>query len=107
MGPLAYHDKAAGSVGRSSAITTGDEATGSQQFCGPKMDFPHGSVGEESTCNAGDLGSIPGRENPLEEEMATHSSILAGIVPWTEELGGGAWWAAVHGASKSQTQLSN
>ena len=46
-------------------------------------------------------------ENPLEEEMATHSSILAGIVPWTEELGGGAWWAAVHGASKSQTQLSN
>ena len=60
MGPLAYHDKAAGSVGRSSAITTGDEATGSQQFCGPKMGFPHGSVGEESTCNAGDLGSIPG-----------------------------------------------
>ena len=48
-----------------------------------------------------------GWENPLEEEMATHSSILAGIVPWTEELGGGAWWAAVHGASKSQTQLSN
>ena len=29
-----------------------------------------------------------GRENPLEEEMATHSSILAGIVPWTEEPGG-------------------
>ena len=29
-----------------------------------------------------------GRENPLEEEMATHSSVLAGIVPWTEEPGG-------------------
>ena len=29
-----------------------------------------------------------GRENPLEKEMATHSSILAGIVPWTEEPGG-------------------
>ena len=27
-------------------------------------------------------------EDPLEEEMATHSSILAGKVPWTEELGG-------------------
>ena len=27
------------------------------------------------------------QENPLEEEMATHSSILDGIIPWTEELG--------------------
>ena len=31
----------------------------------------------KSTCNAGDLGSIPGWEDPLEKEMATHSSILA------------------------------
>ena len=29
-----------------------------------------------------------GREDPLEEEMATHSSILAWTIPWTEELGG-------------------
>ena len=29
-----------------------------------------------------------GRENPLEEEMATHSSIIAGIIPWIEEHGG-------------------
>ena len=29
-----------------------------------------------------------GWENPLEEEMATHSSILAQRIPWTEELGG-------------------
>ena len=29
-----------------------------------------------------------GREDPLEEEMATHSSILAWKIPWTEELGG-------------------
>ena len=29
-----------------------------------------------------------GRENPLEEEMATHSSILAWEIPWTEETGG-------------------
>ena len=27
-------------------------------------------------------------EDPLEKEMATHSSILAGEIPWTEELGG-------------------
>ena len=31
-------------------------------------------------------GSL-GQENPLEEEMATHSSILAWRVPWTEEPG--------------------
>ena len=35
------------------------------------------SGGKESTCNAGDAGSIPGLEEPLEEEMTTHSSILA------------------------------
>ena len=29
-----------------------------------------------------------GQEDPLEEEMETHSSILAGTVPWTEEPGG-------------------
>ena len=29
-----------------------------------------------------------GREDPLEEEMATHSSILAWKAPWTEEPGG-------------------
>ena len=41
-----------------------------------------------SACNAGDLGSIPGWEDPLEKKMATHSSILAGRIPWTEEPGG-------------------
>ena len=30
----------------------------------------------------------PGREDPLEEGMAAHSSILAGRLPWTEEPGG-------------------
>ena len=29
-----------------------------------------------------------GQEDPLEEKMAAHSSILAGIIPWTEESGG-------------------
>ena len=32
-----------------------------------------------------EMGSIPGSENPLEEGMATHSSILAWRIPWTEE----------------------
>ena len=41
--------------------------------------------------NAGeviDVGLIPGLENPLEEEMAPHSSILARKIPWKEEPGG-------------------
>ena len=39
-------------------------------------------------CNAGGLGSIPGWEDCLEKGMATHSSILAWRIPWTEEPGG-------------------
>ena len=34
-----------------------------------------------------DPGSIPGREDPLEKETATHSSILVWKIPWTEEPG--------------------
>ena len=43
-----------------------------------------------------------GWEDPLEEEMATHSTILAWGIPWTEEPGR----VAVHGVAKSGTQLS-
>ena len=41
--------------------------------------------------NAGDIrdvSSTPGPEGPLEEGVATHSSILAWRIPWTEETGG-------------------
>ena len=74
------------------------------------MGFPDGSAGEESSCNVGDLGSIPGlgrspgdgkgyplqysvRENSMdytvhaEKATATHSSTLAWTIPWTEEPG--------------------
>ena len=90
--------------------------------CGLVWGFPNSSVGKESTCNAGDPGSIPGSgrstgegtgyslqyswaslvaqlvknlpakwetwvqslgwEDPLEKGKATHSSILAWIIPW-------------------------
>ena len=103
------------------------------------MGFPGGSAGEESTCNAGEPGSIPGLgrspgegigyphqyswaslvaqmvknplavweiwvlsldwEDPLEERMANHSSILA----WRIPMDRGAWQATVHGVTKSQT----
>ena len=39
----------------------------------------------ETACNTGGLGLISvGQEDPLEKEMATHSSILALKIPWTE-----------------------
>ena len=42
-------------------------------------------LGKESACNAGDLGSIPRWEDPLEKEIATHCSILAWRSPWRVE----------------------
>ena len=39
--------------------------------------------------------------DPLEEGMATHSSVLAWRIPWT-----GAWWAPVRGLAKSRTRWS-
>ena len=58
----------------------------------------------------GDLGSIQetwvqslGWEDPLEEGMATHSSILAWKIPMDK----GAWRARVRGVAKSQTRLGD
>ena len=52
------------------------------------LGFPGGSVVKNLPTNAGDVGLISGWEDPLEKEMATHSSILAWEIPWTEEPGG-------------------
>ena len=65
--------------------------------------FPHGWDSKESTCNAGDLASIPGsgrspgggHGNPLQY------SCLENPMDW------GAWWATVHRVAQSQTWLSN
>ena len=43
-----------------------------------------------------------GQEDPLQEEMASNSSILT----WKNSMGREAWWAEVHGVSKSRTPLS-
>ena len=67
------------------------------------LDFPCGSAGKESTCKVGDPGSILGWEDPLEEGMATHSSILA----WRIPMDRGAWRATVQGVPKSWTRLSD
>ena len=44
-----------------------------------------------------------GWEDPLQEEMATHSTILA----WRIPMDRGAWRATVQGVAKSQTRLSD
>ena len=57
--------------------------------------FPGGTVVKNPPANAGDTreaGSIPGSGRSLEEGTATHSSILAWRIPWTEEPGGYGPW---------------
>ena len=49
---------------------------------------PGGSDGKESACNEVDLVQSLCWEDPLEKEVAIHSSILAWRIPWTEEPGG-------------------
>ena len=67
------------------------------------MGFPGGSDGKESACSTGDHGSIPGlgrtpgegNGNPLQYSCLE------------DPMDRGAWWAKVHGVSKSWTQLSD
>ena len=54
------------------------------------LGFPGSSDGTESACSAGDPGSILGREDPLGEGMAVHSSIPVWRIPWPE-LGYSPW----------------
>ena len=54
---------------------------------------------KESACNAGDTDSVLGWEVPLEESMATHSSILACRIPMDREV----WQVTVHGVAKNWT----
>ena len=58
------------------------------------LDFPGGSMVKknlpavEIAGDSGDKGSTPGSGRPLDEEITTHSSILAWEIPWTENLDG-------------------
>ena len=51
-------------------------------------DFPGDSVVKNPSTNAEIRVQSLGQEDPLEKEMATHSSILAWEIPWAEEPGG-------------------
>ena len=50
--------------------------------------FPHGSVVKNPPAKQETRVGLLGQEDPLEKEMATHSSILAWEILWTEEPGG-------------------
>ena len=65
------------------------------------LGFPGCSVNKESSCNAGDPGSIPGLgRSPVEGDgHPLQYSCLA------SSMDRGAWRATVHGVTKSQTQL--
>ena len=60
--------------------------------------------GKESAYNAGDIGDL-GWEDPLEEGMATHSSILGKFLE--NQMDRGAWQATIQRVAKSWTRLSN
>jgi len=65
--------------------------------------FPCGSIGKESACNAGDPSSIPGLGRSPGEGNGNSLQY-----PCLENfMDRGAWWAAVHGVPKSQSQLSD
>ena len=72
-------------------------------FCSIAFGFPGGSDGKESTCNAGDLGSIPGlgrspgggHGNPLQYSCLGNP------------MDRGAWRATGHGIPKNQIGLSD
>ena len=61
----------------------------------PTMRLPWWLRSKESTASTRDSGSIPESGRPLEKEMATHSSVLAWEIPWTEEPGR----VIIHGAA--------
>ena len=63
------------------------------------MGFPGGSDGKELPAMWEIQVQCLSWEDTLEEGMATHSNILAWRIPMDE----GAWWATVHGVTKSQT----
>ena len=68
-----------------------------------QVGFPGGSNGKVSACNAGDPVRSLGWEDPLEKEMATHSSILTWRIPWTDSHGQNAMAGYSRWGRKSRT----
>ena len=72
---------------------------GKEGTCVFVLPFPGGSDGKESACNAGDRGSIPGLgRSPGEENGNPLQYSCLG-----NSMDRGAWWAIIHGVTKSRT----
>ena len=67
------------------------------------MSFPGRSVVKNPPANAGDTGSIPGQNDPLEKERVIHCSILTWEIPWSEDPGR----LQSMGSQQRQTRLSD
>ena len=67
------------------------------------LGFPGGSAGKESACNGGDLGLIPGLGR-CHGEGNGYPLQYSGL---ESSMDRGAWWATVHGVTKSRIWLSN
>ena len=67
------------------------------------MGFPGGSEGKASACNAGDPGLTPGLRRSPGEENSNPLQYSCLENPMDRE----AWWATVHGVTKSQKRLSD
>ena len=65
--------------------------------------LPSDSDGKESTCNAGNVGSIPGLGRPMEKEMANPLQYSC----LENSMDRAAWWATVHGVAKSQSNSTH
>ena len=69
--------------------------------------FRCSSVGKESACCSGTQVQFLGWENSQEKEMATHSSILAWRIPWTEEPSRLQFMELQHEESDTNEQLAH
>ena len=82
----------------------GLQSMGSQRIRHDRVTNTHDRAAvKNSPAGAGDMSLIPGSEDPLEKEMATHSNILTWRIPWTEEPRG----LQSMGSRKSQTLFSD
>ena len=118
ISPVQYKDKSSpgSSAGKESACNAEDpgEIPGSGSSPGEGLGCPlQYSWASWASLVAQMIRNLPamketwvpslGWEAPLEEGMATHSSILV----WRTPMDRGAWWATIHGVAKSWTWLSN
>ena len=87
-------------------MEAGIRSTGCCSLLSPMLDFPGASLGAQTAKNPPAIQETRVRslaqEDPLEKGMASHSSIPAWRIPWTEEPGG--LWSM---QSQSQAQLSD